>query len=755
MSSLTIHNNYFLKKAHSKTNIKKIKNNLPNNRSYIIYNNLKKNVLLEGDLNSKISKLKENKKINNNNSLSTNNQESLSSTNRISDPEKINDILDNNKLPSKLYINNLEKKLQNLERQLSQLLEYKNLCEKKIKELNPKENLPLTIDSLNTNYFTNRDIKNLKKSSKIIESYNSNNIKNYEKTIELNFNKTDENYYKDKYNNLYKKYIKLFNDLKKINNDNNNIIEINKLKNNLYKLENEYNNIKEKLNKEKNINEELKLKINNLEIINEEKNDGDNSKQWKEQSEIYRKDLVLSQALINSLKSEILILNSKKNEKNKKSNSFNKKRFNSLDFSNKKSYNNINRNNYNYNSIDKNINYKTIDNNNNNNDYLFNENNFLKKTLYNKNVLISNLLEENNKLNNILKSYGIDIFDNNFIKENNINNNKNNIISKNSKISNISSNDANNKMNNNNNIISPQNINNIEEMRKNLSQYEYKLVFFNDFISNIKKQIYKLHQDMIQFTKKIETENINIKDKKDSLLSEEFLEEFQTIKEKLNDMNIDFYNLDYSNDIKCINLYMDLSKIIYEELNKIILLNKNNNFINKKEKDSIIDLFELSKALMKNDSLKKTLSDIVNITLNINKLYKQKYLNNKNNINNIEENNNLDKILISQEKELELIKKSLLEISNSRKTYYILNNYNNNNLNNFTNQINYRTDNNNVNNNFNYIPYFTDNFNNIKNFENDNRLYLRNQNNYHNHNCCKFIKRYSNSSNKILNRPKL
>ena len=744
MSSLSIHNNYFLKKAHSKTNIKKNnKNNIPNNRSYILYNNLKKNVLLEGDLNTKISsKLKENKKINNN-SLSTNNQESLSSTNRISDSDKINCNLDNNKLYPKLYIKNLENKIQNQARQISHLLEYKNLCEKKIKELNPKENLPLTIDSLNTNYFTNRDNKNLKNSSKVIESYNSiNNLKNYEKTIELNLNKTDEKYYKDKYNNLYKKYIKLFNDFKNINNENNNNIEINKLKNNIYKLENEYNNIKEKLNKEKNINEELNIKIKNLEKINEEKNESDNSKKWKEQADIFRKDLVLSQALINSLKSEILILNKKKSE-NKRSNSFNKKRFNSLDNSNIKSYNNINRNNYNdnnINDIDKNINFKTINNNNS----LYNENIFLKETLYNKNMLISNLLEENNKLNNLLKSYGIDIFDNKLIKYNN----NNNIINKsNSSIDMNNNNDNNNNMNNNN-TNSQNNNNSIEEMRRNLSQYENKLVYFNDYITNIKNQIYKLHQDMIQITTNIENENNKKKDKNDSLLSEESLKEFQNIKDKLNSINIDFYNLDYSNDINCINLYMDLIKIIYEELNKLFLLNKNNDFINKKEIDSLIDLFELSKALMKNDSLKKTLSDILNITLNINKLYKQKYLNNK--TNSIEENNNLDKILISQEKELELIKKSLFEISNSRKTYYILNNYNNN-LNNFTNQINYKTDNN----NFNYTPHFTDNYNNVKNFENNNQLYLRNQNNYYNHNCCKFIKRYSNSRDKIISRPKL
>ena len=99
----------------------------------------------------------------------------------------------------------------------------------------------------------------------------------------------------------------MYNDFKKINsnaNDNNNI-EINKLKSNIYKIQNEYDNLLQKYNQIKKINEELKLKIKNLENNIKDNDDAKNAKKWKEQADILRKDLVLSQALVNSLKSEI------------------------------------------------------------------------------------------------------------------------------------------------------------------------------------------------------------------------------------------------------------------------------------------------------------------------------------------------------------------------------------------------------------------------------------------------------------------
>ena len=605
----------------------------------------------------------------------------------------------------------------------------------------------MTIDSFNTNYYTNRDTKNSNilntNSSNRNIKLNSNDLKNYEKTIELNSrNNYCENNYKDKYNNLYNKYIKLFNDFKKINNNTNNIFEVNKLKNKIYKLETEYDNMKEKFQKEKDINEELILKINNLQKkYNEDINGKENVEQLKMQNDVFRKDLVLSQALINSLKSEIEILNKNQIEEKKRSNSYTKIRNNnssdncSFSYNNKK-YNNNLKNNINDNNIFKTLNDNNDNyNNNNNKTLLIDENNFLKQTLYSKNLLISNILEENNKLNNLLKY-------------NSISNDPNNNLT--------IINDSDKKTNNS---TIPQKIDNdMEKMRKNLSQYENKFIYFNDYITNLKKEINKLYQSVIQTINNFLTEN-NKNNKKDDknnnkeFLLETFYKEIENIKEQLNGVNIDFYDLDYSKDIKFIDLYMQFNKIIFQEINNILLMYKNNNFINKKELNSIIDLFELSKALMKDESLKNTLTDILNITLNINKLYKQKYFNFKNNNYLYEENNNLDRILINQEKELEKIKKYLFDInSNSRKTYYIINNYNNsNNLSGFSNKT--YNKNGNIPNLNDYKPNNTDNYNLGKNIENN--KHLRNPNNLKNNDFYYDKKKYSNSRGKIFNRPKL
>ena len=735
-NSLKIYNNYFLKKAHSKSNLKKNKNNPQNNKSYIFYNNLKRNILFDENLKEKLAKIKDCKT----NSISTNNQDSLpiENTNKILDSNNIT--LNKEKKNKEVYIKKLEKKIINKERQLSQLLEYKYLCEKRIKELNPNEILPLTIDSFNTNYYTNRDIKNSNifntNSSNRNIKLNSNDLKNYEKTIELNSkNNYYENNYKDKYNNLYNKYIKLFNDFKKINNNTNNVFEVNKLKNKIYKLETEYDNMKEKFQKEKDINEELLLKINNLQKkYDEDFNGKDNVEQLKIQNDVFRKDLVLSQALINSLKSEIEVLNKNQIKKKKRSNSYTKIRNNNSSDNCIFSYNNKKYNNNLKNYINDNNIFKTLNDNKDNNDktLLIDENNFLKQTLCGKNLLISNILEENNKLNNLLKYNSI---------SNDLNNNLKII------------NDSDKKTNSS---TIPQKIDNdMEKMRKNLNEYENKFIYFNDYITNLKKEINKLYQSIIQTINNFETENNKKNDNNSNnkeFLLETFYKEIENIKEQLNRVNIDFYDLDYSKDIKFIDLYMQFNKIIYQEINNILLIYKNNNFINKKELNSIIDLFELSKALMKDESLKNTLTDILNITLNINNLYKQKYFNFKNNNYLYEENNNLDRILINQEKELEKIKKYLFDINtNSRKTYYIINNYNNNNLSGFSNKT--YNNNGNIRNLNDYKPNYTDNYNLGKNFENN--KYLRNQNNMNNNDFYSGKKKYSNSKDKIFNRPKL
>jgi len=349
--------------------------------------------------------------------------------------------------------------------------------------------------------------------------------------------------------------------------------------------------------------------------------------------------------------------------------------------------------------------------------------------------LLSNVLEENNRLNNVLKSKGINILDYKNFKNLNIEQSYNNI-------------NSNTTLNN----IQPNKEDEITELKNNLSEYENKLYYFNDYINNIKKQIYSLHQNMSQILKQIISDDLNnketnndSKEKNSIFLSDNFYIGINNINDRIKDINIEFYNLDYSNDIKCFENYKEMTNIINDEIKNVLSYYKNLNFINKKENDSIIDLFELCKAVINEKPINKTLTDIFNITQGINKLYKEKYLNNKNkDISN--EEIDLDKILIGQERELDYIKKSLFNVVKSKKTYSLNRNYDYNslyNLNKFPSKVNSQTEGNEIN----YKESFNENFD-FKNINNDN--YFRN--NYYSKTNNNFYKRLNNSRNNIVNR---
>ena len=87
-------------------------------------------------------------------------------------------------------------------------------------------------------------------------------------------------------------------ELKKTKNSNDNV-KIIQLKNNLYKLQTDYDNLKDKMSNVKKINKELNIKIKKLEEINKECDSSENPRQLKGEVDMLRKDLVLSQALIN------------------------------------------------------------------------------------------------------------------------------------------------------------------------------------------------------------------------------------------------------------------------------------------------------------------------------------------------------------------------------------------------------------------------------------------------------------------------
>ena len=96
-----------------------------------------------------------------------------------------------------------------------------------------------------------------------------------------------------------------------------------------------------------------------------------------------------------------------------------------------------------------------------------------------------------------------------------------------------------------------------------LSQYEEKFSFFNDYISNLKSSLMKL-QDLtykyINVYNKMGNEDLN------SLLTKSFSEGILKLQNKISQMNnVQKYNLDSESDIKIHELIADLLKVINNE----------------------------------------------------------------------------------------------------------------------------------------------------------------------------------------------
>ena len=234
----------------------------------------------------------------------------------VSSTFRNNNMTDENDIERKdSYIEQLQLKIEEQDKVISDLNNYKFLCEKRIKQLNPGEKLPITLNSL--------------KNEKSINSQNINNNNSYNQNI----NK--------KYELLNEKFEKLLNDYNEIISNNNvhdtssNTINVGNnndkyklLKEKYKKLKTENKKIIELLKEEtkacetqKNIIDVLQkainndiLKNNNLKNYLTVENIIDFT-QLKSEAEQYRKELVLSQALVNSLKSEIEILNKEKKRK--------------------------------------------------------------------------------------------------------------------------------------------------------------------------------------------------------------------------------------------------------------------------------------------------------------------------------------------------------------------------------------------------------------------------------------------------------
>ena len=245
---------------------------------------------------------------NNNNTIINNNKNKNNNNNKniINNSIKIINNDDDNNNNNNNENNNNE----NNENDINYLKQYKNLCEKRIKQLNPSETFPITKNSLSNNNLIKSNINPLfesryenlyEKYMKLLNDYNdklnNTNNNNNSSSNNLSYNSNNqsnfstENYTFEKYKTLKKKY-------KNLKKENQKIVELlreetlatEEQKNIIFLLQNTIDN---ELIKNGNINKYITSE--NLVDFTRLKNENEN----------YRKELVLSQALVNSLKSEL------------------------------------------------------------------------------------------------------------------------------------------------------------------------------------------------------------------------------------------------------------------------------------------------------------------------------------------------------------------------------------------------------------------------------------------------------------------
>ena len=244
-----------------------------------------------------------------------------SSSKNITDTQRYNNITgrtnslnkntnNNNNDNSKSYIEQLEAKIQEQAKRLNELNKYKYLCEKRIRQLNPNEDLPITEDSLkiknynnNNNNNNNLISNNDRKYEQLYEKYNK-LLKDFNELLKNNNNQRSSNNMNNSDNNnsnesiSYEKYKKLKNKYIDIKNQNEKFIQL--LREETLATEEQKNIIA--LLQQTIDNDLIKNGIINKYITS---NNLIDFTKLKNESEQYRKELVLSQALVNSLKSEI------------------------------------------------------------------------------------------------------------------------------------------------------------------------------------------------------------------------------------------------------------------------------------------------------------------------------------------------------------------------------------------------------------------------------------------------------------------
>ena len=411
---------------------------------------------------------------------------------------------ENNNRIKDSYLDKLQLKIEEQEKIINDLNNYKYLCEKRIKQLNPNEILPITSNSLK------------KRNNMVQQNNNDNNSYNQ------NINK--------KYELLNNKFEKLLNDYNEIVTNNNihdtssNTINIGNNSDRYKIMKEKYKKIIELLKEEtkacemqKNVIDVLQQAINsdicknsNLKDYITVENIVDFT-QLKMEAEQYRKELVLSQALVNSLKSEIELLNKEKKENNFFSNN------------NPNLNNNIDNSSYNYNKVN---------NNNEDHNLIMSENLSLKSTLNSQAQLIKELMEENQSLKKLV--------DEATIKLNDCISNKNE-----------------------NNLNSEKLNHELNSVKNEIKQYEDKFTYFNEYITTIKSIFMKFQESLPKFINiynKLANEDLN------SLLSNSFSQAIIKLNNRINQLNkIEKFNLETNIESDLTNIIMELLHIVNNE----------------------------------------------------------------------------------------------------------------------------------------------------------------------------------------------
>ena len=547
------------------------------------------------------------------------------------------------------YMEKLESKIRAQAKKIADLNKYKYLCEKRIRQLNPNEILPLTIDSLsdesiynnmntmnNMNNFNDNDSNlNINKKYELLNEQYQKLLNDYSEIIKKNNTNESSNNtitasnQNDKYKIMKEKY-------KRIKEENKKVIELLKEQTKACEMQkNIINILKQAIDNDICKNNDLKKYINIDNVVD--------FTQLKMESEQYRKELVLSQALVNSLKSEIEQLNKEKEE-----GKFNYNRNNNnniggpntnFDYNNNNNFGSINNdeniNAQNQRMNDMNLgNYYGGDKNNNNNNLkdnnlIMSENISLKTTLNNQEKLIKELMDENKSLKKLVDEATIKLNDCIANKNENMMNNENLNFQLNSKINEI-------------------------------KQYEDKFIYFNDYITIIKTIFMNFQQSLPKFINiynKMANEDLN------SLLSNTFSQSIIQLNNRINQLNkIEKFNLETNIETDITNIIIELLQILnnefisiyekvfqtnsyyiesnkkVEELQLQIKENENINENNLKKINDINDLLNNEKKNM--DEYKNTVEDY-KLKLNICELEKdnlnkkiESYIDDKNNIVN-------------------------------------------------------------------------------------------------------------------------